>query len=99
MSQVTVDEGPTPPRKRENGAHAPEGVTGLIPLDVIPILVIPRADVPWKELSELATQLVTRIDGKTHAMTLVMGTSAAPNEGIRELAALADRGLVRWGSS
>jgi hypothetical protein len=99
MPQANVDEAPTTLTKRETAPHSAEGVTGLVPLDVIPVLAVPRADVPWQELSELATQLLTRLDGRTHALSIVMGTAAAPNEGIRELAALADRGLVRWGSS
>jgi hypothetical protein len=72
---------------------------GLIPLDVVPVLAVPRAEVPWQELSELGTELLKRLDGQTHALSIVMGTAAPPNEGIHELAVLADRGLVRWSNS
>jgi hypothetical protein len=99
MSQVNVADGPTTPRKHETNPPPTGGVTGLIPLDVIPVLAVDSEELPWDELSELAMQLVTRIDGRTHAMSLVTGTTASPNACIRELAALADRGLVRWGRS
>jgi hypothetical protein len=99
MAQLNVADGSTAPRKRETVPPSTGGVTRLVPLDVVPVLAVADAEVPWDELSELAMQLVTRIDGRTHAMSLVTGTSASPNACIRELAALADRGLVRWSSS
>jgi hypothetical protein len=99
MTQVDFADGSTTPRKYETVPPSPGGVTRLIPLDVIPVLAVAHSEVPWHELSELAIQLVTRIDGRTHAMSLVTGTGAPPKACIRELAALADRGLVRWGSS
>jgi hypothetical protein len=99
MTQVNFADGSTTPRKHETVPPSTGGVTGLIPLDVIPVLAVDHGEVPWDELSELAMQLVNRMDGRTHAMSLVIGTSATPNACIRELAALADRGLVRWGSS
>jgi hypothetical protein len=99
MAQLNVADGPSTPRKRETVPPSKGGVTGLIPLDVVPVLAVAHAEVPWHELSELATQLVTRMDGRTDAMSLVTGTAATPNACIRELAALADRGLVRWSRS
>jgi hypothetical protein len=97
MTHDFVDESPTMKRKREMAPHSAQVVMGIIPLDVVPILAVAGSDVPWKELGELATRLLKRIDGRTDAMSLVMGAGAAPSEGIRELAVLVDRGLVRWG--
>jgi hypothetical protein len=60
------------------------------------VLVVPPADVPWRELGELATQLLGRVDGEARAMAIVMGMTARPRDGARELAALVSRGLLRW---
>jgi hypothetical protein len=70
-------------------------VPSLVPLDVVPVLAVSRAEVPWTDLSELATQLLLRVDGSLQTMAIVMGMSVAPNEGARELAALVRRGLLR----
>jgi hypothetical protein len=72
-----------------------EPVPSMVPLDVVPVLAIPRADVPWKNLGELATQLLLRIDGSSQAMAIVTGMTVPPIEGARELAALVRRGLLR----
>jgi len=66
-----------------------------VPLDVVPMLAVPRTDLPWTELGELATQLLLRVDGSTCTMEIVTGVAAAPNESARELADLVGRGLVR----
>jgi hypothetical protein len=103
MTAAHLSEPPTLTNKRESIPHPSETdtetVAESIPLDVVPVLAVPRTEVPWKELSELAAQLVRRIDGHTHAMSLVIETDAPPNESIRELAGLASRGLVRWALS
>jgi hypothetical protein len=99
MTAGYIDEPPTLTRKRATVPHSAQVVAGSIPLDVVPVLVVPRTEVPWQELSDLAAQLLRRIDGQTHAMSLVTATAAAPNETMRELASLAGRGLVRWAAS
>jgi hypothetical protein len=72
-----------------------EPVPSMVPLDVVPALAVPRAEVPWKSLGELATQLLLRIDGSSPAMAIVTGLAVPPNEGARELAVLVRSGLVR----
>jgi hypothetical protein len=67
----------------------------LVPLDAVPVLAVQRADLPWEELGELATQLLLRIDGRASAMEIVTGHAFAPRECATELAALARRGLLR----
>jgi hypothetical protein len=67
----------------------------LMPLDAVPVLAVPREEVPWRELGDLSTQLLLRVDGETCAMGLVTGTAVAPIDAARELAALASRGLLR----
>lgn len=80
------DESPTAP-----------AVPSHVPLDVIPALALPRTELPWDDLSALATQLLLRVDGVTPAMDIVTGTVGTPSEGARELASLARQGLVRLG--
>jgi hypothetical protein len=77
-------ESPTRPAVRE-----------LVPLDAVPVLALQRADLPWDELGELATQLLLRIDGRSSAMEIVTGHAFAPRECASELAALTRRGLLR----
>jgi hypothetical protein len=67
----------------------------LVPLDAVPVLAHQRADVPWDDLSELATQLLLRVDGRARAMEIVTGNTGNPGECASELAALARRGLLR----
>jgi hypothetical protein len=67
----------------------------LVPLDAVPVLAHQRADVPWDDLSALATQLLLRVDGRARAMEIVTGNAGDPGECASELAALARRGLVR----
>jgi hypothetical protein len=73
-----------------------DGVTALAPLDAVPILAVPRAELPWDELGQLAIQLLLRVDGVTRAMRIVTGTGAPPSEGARVLGTLAGRGIVRF---
>jgi hypothetical protein len=84
------------PRRRA-AARDPDGscVAALVPLDVVPVLAVPRTEIPWDDLGKLATQLLLRLDGTSHTMAIVTGICATPNEGVRELAALVRRGLVR----
>jgi hypothetical protein len=70
-------------------------VPSMVPLDVVPVLAVPRADVPWTSLGELATQLLLRVDGCSQTMSIVTGMAVPPNEGARELAALVRQGLLR----
>jgi hypothetical protein len=79
-----AEERPTRPAVRE-----------LIPLDAVPVLALGRSDVRWRDVSELATQLLLRIDGSARAMEIVTGNTGTPRECASELAALARRGLVR----
>jgi hypothetical protein len=74
---------------------APAALVPLAPLDAVPVLAVPREEVPWRELGDLSTQLLLRVDGATCAMDLVTGTDVVPVEGARELASLASRGLLR----
>jgi hypothetical protein len=80
----SVHEVPTRPAVRE-----------LVPLDAVPILALERSDLPWDELTELATQLLLRVDGQARAMDIVSGNAGTPGECASVLAALARRGLLR----
>jgi len=73
-------------------------VQDSVPLDAVPSLAVPRAQLPWDELSPLATELLLRIDGATRTMVLVTGLKGTPVQGARELAVLVRRGLVRLGA-
>jgi hypothetical protein len=66
-----------------------------VPFDVIPVLAVPRGELPWEELSELAKALVVHIDGYTRTVAILRRSSAGAIEGIHELADLVRRGLVR----
>jgi hypothetical protein len=68
-----------------------------VPMDTIPTLIMPRADVPWAELSDLATKLLLRVDGATStgAIATATGSIATPKECARELAALTQRGILK----
>jgi hypothetical protein len=70
-------------------------VPSLVPLDAVPVLAVPRTSVPWDELGVLATQLLLRLDGSSCTMAIVTAVAATPKEGVRELASLVSRGLVR----
>jgi hypothetical protein len=70
-------------------------VPGLVPLDAVPALAVPRAGLPWDDLGKLATQLLLRIDGMKTAMSVVHVDMATPTEAARELARLTAAGLVR----
>lgn len=95
------DEHPTAPAaQRDFGLPAvvdvsDEGVHVSIPLDALPELAVADTDVPWRELGLLATELLLRIDGSKSTMSVVTGLSAPPNDGVRALAHLVSRGLVR----
>jgi hypothetical protein len=69
---------------------------GTAAFDAVPVLVMPRADVPWSELGELATKLLLRVDGSASARDIATaaGTIAPPGERAREMAALAQRGIL-----
>jgi hypothetical protein len=70
-------------------------------LDAVPVLIVPRANVPWSELGELATKLLLRVDGSTTTRDIATGTGsiAPPEECAREMAALAQRGLLELKST
>ena len=57
---------------------------------------MPRAEVPWAELGDLATTLLLRVDGTTStgAIATATGTIATPKECAHELASLAERGIL-----
>jgi hypothetical protein len=80
----SADEVPTRPAVRE-----------LVPLDAVPVLALQRSDLPWDELTELATQLLSRVDGQARAMDIVSGNDGTPGECASVLASLARRGLLR----
>ncbi|HEY5147644.1 MAG TPA: hypothetical protein VII82_12810 [Polyangiaceae bacterium] len=50
---------------------------------------------PWSELGSLAIDVLRRVDGTKSAMSIVTGLGAAPSDGVRVLASLVCRGLVR----
>jgi hypothetical protein len=70
-------------------------VPSLVPLDAVPVLAVPRTEVPWDRLGPLATQLLLRLDGCSCTMAIVTGIGVPPCDGVRALAGLVSRGLVR----
>jgi hypothetical protein len=70
-------------------------VPSLVPLDAVPVLAVPREEVPWDDLGPLATQLLVRLDGCACTMAIVTGIGVPPRDGVRALAGLVSRGLVR----
>jgi hypothetical protein len=70
-------------------------VPAFVPLDARPVLAVAEGVVPWSDLGSLATEILRRIDGAKSAMSIVTGLGAAPSDGVRVLASLVRRGLVR----
>lgn len=79
----TGDEPPTRP-----AVHA------QVPLDAVPILAVPRGDVPWDSLRPTASQVMLRVDGTTCVMVIATDTALAPADVVSELAFLVTQGLV-----
>ena len=79
----TANESPTRP-----------AVQALVPLDAVLVLAVPRAQLQWDELGDIARELLLRVDGRRTAMSLVSVGSATPNEYVRELGQLVRRGIV-----
>jgi hypothetical protein len=104
VARAFGDEMPTTP-----GAPSPQILAGLVAspavqepemaalvtLDAVPALAVAEGDVPWSELGALAIDVLRRVDGKKSAMSIVTGLGAAPSDGVRALASLVCRGLVR----
>ncbi len=67
----------------------------LVPLDAVPVLAVPRSQLPWDDLGEIATQLLARVDGSAPAMSIVTGATVTPGEAAHELGHLVDRGILR----
>jgi hypothetical protein len=88
-----AEESGTKPMTAPDGCGGEE-VDVLLPLDAVPVLRVPRDEVPWQELGELATRLLLRVDGAACMMLIVSGAQAAPNDAARELAKLVRRGLL-----
>jgi hypothetical protein len=104
VAKAFRDENPTTPAvpfacSRASSAdlkrRLDEEVQVLVPLDQLPQLAIADTELPWPDLGSLATELLLRINGARTTMSIVTGLSAAPNEGVRELASLVCRGFVR----
>lgn len=69
-------------------------VHAQVPLDAVPILALPRGDVPWDSLGEKASQVMLRVDGTTCVMVISTDTGLPPTEVASELASLVTHGLV-----
>lgn len=67
-------------------------VRALVPLDAVPVLADRRSDAG---LSDLALQLLRRVDGRARAMEIVTGNTGTPGQCASELASLARLGFVR----
>jgi hypothetical protein len=65
-----------------------------VPLDAVPILALPRAEVPWDSLGQMASQVMLRIDGTSCVMVISTDTGLAPADVANELASLVTQGLV-----
>jgi hypothetical protein len=95
------EEQPTAPAARRECSLAfcaeeyEEGVDLSIPLDTLPELAVADTEVPWTDLGSLATELLLRVDGSRSTMSIVTGLSEPPIDGVRALAQLVSRGIVR----
>ncbi len=69
-------------------------VHAQVPLDAVPILAMPRGDIPWDSLGEKASQVMLRVDGTTCVMVISTDTGLAPADVASELASLVTHGLV-----
>jgi len=104
VARAFGDEMPTAPGAPSHEVLASLAAEGLreaaemsafVPLDALPALAVAEADVPWSQLGSLAVEVLRRIDGAKSAMWIVTGLGAAPKDGVRVLASLVCRGLVR----
>lgn len=69
-------------------------VEAQVPLDAVPIMAVPRADVPWDTLGDKASQVMLRVDGTTCVMVISTDTGLTPADVVNELASLVTHGLV-----
>ena len=69
-------------------------VHAQVPLDAVPILALPRAEVPWDSLGHRASQVMLRVDGTTCVMVISTDTGLSPADVANELASLVTHGLV-----
>jgi hypothetical protein len=69
-------------------------VHAQVPLDAVPILAVPRGEVPWDSLGKKASQVMLRVDGTTCVMVISTDTGLPPTDVARELASLVTHGLV-----
>jgi hypothetical protein len=96
-----LEEQPTAPAARREGSltfgfeEYEDGVDLSIPLDILPELAVADTELPWTDLSSLATELLLRVDGVRSTMSIVTGLSEPPTHGVRALARLVSRGIVR----
>lgn len=69
-------------------------VDAQVPLDAVPILALPRHEVPWDSLGAKASQVMLRVDGTTCVMVISTDTGLPPTDVASELAVLVTHGLV-----
>ena len=80
----------------EAGEETPTkpAVRAQVPLDAVPILAVPRGEIPWDSLGEKASQVMLRVDGTTCVMVISTDTGLPPTDVANELAALVTHGFV-----
>jgi hypothetical protein len=69
-------------------------VHAQVPLDAVPILAVPRGEVPWDSLGQKASQVMLRVDGTSCVMVISTDTGLTPTEVASELASLVTHGFV-----
>ncbi len=100
VAEAFADEAParhSPPRPTVPAPREAQldDVDAMLPLDAVPVLATPQDEIPWSELSELASRLVLGVDGKACTMKIVTAAHAPPTDGARVLARLVRRGILR----
>jgi hypothetical protein len=70
-------------------------VVTTVPLDAIPVLALPREELPLSQLGRVTAQILDDIDGNRDAMSLATLRALLPSKCVRELASLVVRGWVR----
>jgi hypothetical protein len=65
-----------------------------VPLDAVPMLAVPRDEIPWDSLGQKTSQVMLRVDGTTCVMVISTDTGLPPADVASELASLVTHGFV-----
>jgi len=100
VDQLFAEEQPTSSAARLRAAarrssEEDASVHVVVSLETVPEVAVADTDIPWAELEPLATEVLMRVNGAKNTMAIVTHLSDSPGEGVRVLASLVCRGIVR----